>query len=107
MSDPKCKIVLIKKVGKMIATALKIQEATQDAVLDFSTMIMAREIFKDRAILTEEEFANKIFEYSCHLSSLTATLVSNACLTEEQIVEMVKTIKEFKKMEEDVKNGNN
>jgi hypothetical protein len=80
---------------KMISTAIAIQQATGEAVTDLSTMMKAREIYSQRDIMTEEEFARALFDYSAHLASLTATLVTTICLTETEIDEMIDTIKEF------------
>ena len=87
----------------MIATALKIQDATKSAVMDFSSMVLAKQIVESSS---KEEMAEKIFQYSCHLSSLVATLVTNSCLTDEQLNDMLDSIKEFEKMGKDIENGN-
>lgn len=84
-----------KKEEKMIATALKIQEATGDAVTDFSTMSRASQLLNERNNMTEEEFISAIWDYSAHLSALTATLVTSVCLTKDQMDSMVDTIREF------------
>ncbi len=49
-----------------------------------------------------ETFAKAMFQYSAHLSSLTATLVLDAVLTKSQISEMMDTIKEMESMGKDV-----
>ena len=95
MSDPRCIVILLTERRKMIATALQIQEATQDAVMDSSTMSMASEIFHNHNTMTQQELANALFQYSAHLSALTATLVTHACLTENQLGDMLDVIKEF------------
>ncbi len=82
----------------MISTALAIQNATGDAVVDFSTLIMAKSITNNREAMTEEEFVEALWSYSAHIASLTATLVSSACLTKEQLNEMIDTIKEMEAM---------
>ena len=79
----------------MIATALQIQEATGEAVVDISTMMKAKHIFDNHNTMSKKELADALWEYSAHLSSLTATLVSHICLTESQINDMVKEIEEF------------
>jgi hypothetical protein len=91
----------------MIATALAIQEATHEAVMDESVMIMASTIYRNKDEMTTEDFAKALFMYSSHLSALTATLVSHACLTESQIDEMINSIKEFDALGKDITNGNN
>jgi hypothetical protein len=45
-----------------------------------------------------------MFQYSAHLSSLTATLVLDAVLTKSQISEMMDTIKEMESMGKDITN---
>ena len=52
--------------------------------------------------MTEEEFAKALFMYSAHLSALTATLVTSACLTQSQLDEMIDTIKEMESMGKDI-----
>ena len=79
----------------MIATALQIQEATAEAVTDIETMTMARDIFQNHETMTREELAKALWEYSAHLSALTASLVTNVCLTETQLNDMISDIKEF------------
>ena len=90
----------------MISTALAIQSATQDAVMDNSVMSMASAMYHSTNEMTEDEFAKPLFIYSTHLSALTATLVTSACLTESQLDEMMNTIKEMESMGKDITNGN-
>jgi hypothetical protein len=91
----------------MIATALAIQDATQEAVMDESVMLMASAMYHNKDEMTSDEFAKAMFMYSAHLSALTATLVTSACLTESQLDEMMNTIKEMEQMGKDIDNGNN
>jgi transcriptional regulator of NAD metabolism len=86
----------------MISTALAIQEATRDAVHDEEVMGMASAIFHHRHELDEEEFIKAMYMYSAHLSAMTATLVTHACLTESQINDMLETIKEMEAMGKDI-----
>ena len=86
----------------MISTALAIQEATRDAVHDEEVMGMASAIFHHRHELDEEEFIKAMYMYSAHLSAMTATLVTHACLTESQINDMIETIKEMEAMGKDI-----
>lgn len=86
----------------MIATALKIQNATGEAVTDISTMMKASHIFRNHNTMTDEELSNALWEYSAHLSSLTATLVSHACLTESEMDLMVSEIREFDQLGKDI-----
>ena len=90
----------------MLSTALAIQEATKEAVHDESVMDMARMIFHTRDTMNADEFAEAMFVYSAHLSAMTATLVTHACLTESQINDMIETINEMENMGKDITNGN-
>lgn len=89
----------------MIITALKLQEATKEAVHDELAMAMASQLFIGRNIMTDEEFTRMLFEYSAMLASLTATLATNALLTEEQVNDMINEIKEFEQIGKDIENG--
>ena len=90
----------------MLSTALAIQEATQEAVMDNSVMSMASAMYHNKDEMSTEDFAKALFIYSAHLSALTATLVTSVCLTESQIDEMMNTIKEFDNLGKDITNGN-
>lgn len=86
----------------MISTALAIQGATQDAVMDESVMSMASAMYHNKDEMTPDEFAKAMFIYSAHLSALTATLVTSVCLTENQMNEMIDTIKEMEALGKDI-----
>ena len=103
MSGIKCKIILTER-GKMIATAIALQDATKEAVMDKYTLGMAGLMYKERDSATDEEFQDMIFQYSAHLSALTASLVLNAVLTKSQLDEMIDTIKEMDTMGKDITN---
>ena len=86
----------------MIATALKIQDATKEAVMNDLTLHIARDLYSNKDIMDTEQFANAMFKYSAHLSALTASLVMEACLTKSQLDEMINTIKEMETMGKDL-----
>ena len=86
----------------MISTALAIQEATKDAVYDEEVMNMAAAIYHARHEVTEDDFIRMMFMYSAHLSAMTATLVTHACLTEAQLNDMLDVIKEMETMGKDI-----
>ena len=86
----------------MISTALAIQEATKNAVHDEEVMGMASAIFHHRHELDEEDFIKAMYMYSAHLSAMTATLVTHACLTEAQLNDMLDVIKEMETMGKDI-----
>ena len=86
----------------MISTAIAIQNATKEAVFDESIMEMARMLFNTKDVVSEDAFAEAIFQYSAHLSAMTATLVTHAILTKSQLDDMLNTIKEMEQMGKDV-----
>ncbi len=90
----------------MIVTAIKLQEATKEAVHDPMMMEMASHLFRARNIVSDDEFVKALFDYSSLLSALTVTLATNVLLTEEQMDAMINEIKEFDELGKDVLNGN-
>ena len=86
----------------MISTALKIQDATQKAVMNEDIMKMAGFIYTHRNDVDDEMMAKIIFEYSANLSALVATLVSEAILSETQLKEMISEIESFEKISKEV-----
>ena len=103
MSGFRCKIILTEK-RKMIATLIAIQDATKDAVMNRKSVSLAQELWQGKDYMDEKEFAQAIFSYSAHLTSLTATLVLDATLTKSQISEMMDTMKEMDSMGKDITN---
>ncbi len=79
----------------MIATMLELQNATQEAVHDEIIMNMASAIYHNKDEMSPTDFARALYEYSATLSAMTTTLVTHVLLTEEQLNDMVNTIKEF------------
>lgn len=90
----------------MIATAIALQEATQNAVHDEMIMAMASDLYHNRDT-DSDTFAKMLFQYSAMLSSMTTTLVTNALLTESQLHDLLDTINEMESMGKDVENGDN
>ena len=86
----------------MISTALAIQDATREAVHDEEVMNMAAAIYHARHEVSEDDFIRMMYVYSAHLSAMTATLVTHACLTESQLNDMLDTIKEMETMGKDI-----
>lgn len=80
----------------MIAQAFAMQEACRDAVLDQSTAFRANLVLE---AVTNEERNSALIEFAMHLSSLTAAMVTEAVLTEEQKNEMLATIEMLQSME--------
>jgi hypothetical protein len=91
----------------MLATAIALQEATKDAIFDEESIEMARQLTHSRNFMSEDDFMKAIFAYSCHLSAVTATLVTHVTLTESQLDEMMGAIREMEALGKDIQNGNN
>ena len=86
----------------MISTALALQDITKQAVHDSMVMDMAATIYQNKDSMTNDEFAQALYQYSALLSSLTTTLATSVLLTESQLDEMISTIKEMESMGKDV-----
>jgi hypothetical protein len=87
----------------MISTAFAIQEATKDAIFNNETVSMVKEIIESKDMLDEDALTRALFQYSAHLTALTATLVTTICLTKEQLESMIDTMKEFDQLDKDTK----
>ena len=86
----------------MISTAIAIQDATGNAVVDISSMIKAKYIYDNHNTMTKEQLTEALWQYSTHIASLTATLVTHACLTGEQLDTLMATIEEVENMGKEV-----
>jgi predicted NAD/FAD-dependent oxidoreductase len=95
-----------RKETKMLATAIALQQATQEAVHDETVMEMAGAIYQNKDAMTGDEFIRALYLYSAHLSALTTTLATHALLTESQIDEMMSSVNEFEQIGKDIINGN-
>ena len=97
MSVAPARLILIpkEKEALMISTAIAIQEATREAIFDSSTVSLVNQLIESKDMLDEDSLITALFQYSAHLSALTASLVTSICLTEDQMENMVNTIKEF------------
>lgn len=85
----------------MISTALAIADATKHAVHNDMVMDMAALIVENHNDLDKNELVHLLFQYSAMLSAVTASLVTEACLTESQLNDMLDTIKEMDEMGKD------
>lgn len=106
MSANSARLIILQKGYPVIATALALQDATKEAVFDESSMMMASAIFHGRNEMTDDEFQKAMFIYSGHISAIATTLVTHVLLTEEQLDDMLNTIKEMESMGKDLDNGN-
>ncbi len=88
----------------MIATAIKLQEASRDAVHDYMVMEIVKHILSIRNEVDDDTFIKEMYNYSAMLSAMTTTLVTHALLTEEQINDMMEAIKEMDTVGEELLN---
>ena len=86
----------------MISTALKIQDATQQAFTDETIMTMAAAIYQSRNEVDNDTMAKMLFQYSASLSALVATLVTDAILSETQMKETISEIEEFENLSTEI-----
>ena len=90
----------------MLATAIALQEVTQQAVHDDEIMNMAAAIYQNKDVMTADDFIHAMYKYSAFLSSLTASLATSVLLTESQMNDMIDSIKEMEALTKEVENGN-
>lgn len=88
----------------MISTMLEIKEATEQALMDPELMDLAGFIFQNHKFIEDDQLAQLLFKYSASLSALTATYVSQVCLSQADMSDMVATIKEMNQLTEDMDN---
>jgi hypothetical protein len=86
----------------MISTMLQIREATEEALMDPELMDLAGFIFQNHKFIEDEQLAQLLFKYSASLSALTATYVSQVCLTPADLSDMVDTIKEMNQLSKEM-----
>lgn len=86
----------------MISTMLQIREATEEALMDPELMDLAGFIFQNHKFIEDEQLAQLLFKYSASLSALTATLVTQVCLSHTDLSDMVATIKEMNQLEKEI-----
>lgn len=86
----------------MISTMLQIREATEEALMDPELMDLAGFIFQNHKFIEDDQLAQLLFKYSASLSALTATLVTQVCLSQSDLSDMVATIKEMNQLEKEI-----
>lgn len=86
----------------MISTMLQIREATEEALMDPELMDLAGFIFQNHKFIEDDQLAQLLFKYSASLTALTATLVSQVCLSHTDLSDMVATIKEMNQLTKEI-----
>ena len=86
-----------------IVTAMKIADATKDAITDMECMFAAAEIYKAAMNNpTDEEMQHLIFKYSAILTASVSTHVTSVIMTESQFNNMVAEVEMFDEIERNV-----
>ena len=86
-----------------IVTAMKIADASKDAMTDFNVMLAAAELYK--ASLnnpTDEEMQHLIFKYSAILTANVTTRITSILMTESDFNSMVSEVEMFDEIERNV-----
>jgi hypothetical protein len=94
----------------MIATALKIQNASAEALISNEVMEVAREVSMelcDGDYSKLNRIAELMFKYSATLSAMTATTVAYACLGNDMMNEIADEIREFETLTQQIEKENN
>ena len=86
----------------MLATALAISQATQEAVFHEDMKALAGDLMERRNDIDDKTFAKLIYLYSASLASKTADLTTKVLLTETQMKEMLDSINELENMSETI-----
>jgi hypothetical protein len=86
----------------MIVTAIEIQNATKNAVMDPFIMSLAADIYQNKNVFSDEQMAQALFRYSGLLSALTASFVSQVLLSESDLDNMISEINEFENISKNV-----
>lgn len=86
----------------MLATAIAISQATQEAVFHEDMKALAGDLMNRRNEIDDRTFAKLIYLYSASLASKTADLTTKVLLTETQMKEMMDSINELENISETI-----
>ena len=79
-----------------IVKAMKIADASKEAMTDFNVMLAAAEIYKTAMNNpTDEEMQHLIFKYSAILTANVSTRITSILMTESELDEMISDIQMF------------
>ena len=86
-----------------IVTAMKIADASKEAMTDFNVMMAAAEIYKSAMNNpTDEEMQHLIFKYSAILTANVSTRITSILMTESDFNNMVSEVEMFDEIERNV-----
>ena len=87
-----------------LSTSFALSKAAQDAMSDNDVKEFAFAFQDNYQDLDKEQFLEALFVYSANLTSITAALITQVFMTEEQITEMVAEANALRKIAYDVEN---
>jgi hypothetical protein len=89
----------------MLSTASALLNATEEAVIGETQMLMASFIVHNRHELSQDEFAKAMFMYATEIASHVTDKVTKVLLTETQFKELIASIGELETMRDEVLSG--
>ena len=90
----------------MLSTASALLNATEEAVIGETQMLMASFIVHNRHELSQDEFAKAMFMYATEIASHVTDKVTKVLLTETQFKELLATLGEIEAMRDEVLGDN-
>lgn len=91
----------------MLSTAIKIADATKEAIFHEEIMALAGELHTRRNELNDKQYPKYLYMYSIALASRVADLTTKVLLTEQQMSDLIDTINELDDMTETILEENN
>ena len=86
-----------------IVKAMKIADASKEAITDFKVMMAAAEIYKAAMNNpTDEQMQHLIFKYSAILTANVTTRITSILMTESEFNSMVSEVEMFDEIERNV-----
>jgi len=112
MSVPHATIQLLTQQERrtMLATAIKIQQATSESVVDNEVMESARAMAWELAEGSTDKLdriAELLFQYSAILAGTTATKVTYAIMENSEFNNMVNELRELDELSQQIQGENN
>ena len=88
----------------MLSTSFALSKAANDAMSDETVKEFAFAFQDNYQELDKEQFLEALFVFSANLSAITAALITEVFMTEEQIKEMVAESNALREMAQSIEN---
>lgn len=88
----------------MLSTSFALSQAVNDAMKDDSVRLPALLLQETYQEMNKDEFLEALFQFSANLTAVTASLVTNVFMTEEQIKAMVAEAYELAQLSKSIEN---